>query len=214
VIGAGGVGVLIGILTVGALEERYPKEQIVAGSFAVGGAALLATSLYLRGWSILVASVIVGATFAWKKIPVDTMVQESLPDGYRGRVFAVYDVAYNLARVLAAAIAIPLFPALGTAWTLAVIGLAFVAWTPVLPRWIAHAPEILLRFHEAGRAEAWPLSIQWGGVEETVEVERSWLDERDGLRLRCFRLTLADGTKLDVSRPEPDGEWRIDRERA
>ena len=37
-------------------------------------------------------------TFAWKKISVDTMVQESIPDGYRGRVFSVYDVAYNLAR--------------------------------------------------------------------------------------------------------------------
>ena len=48
---------------------------------------------------MLIASFAVGLTFAWKKIPIDTMVQESLPDGYRGRVFAVYDVVYNLARV-------------------------------------------------------------------------------------------------------------------
>ena len=112
-LGAGGLGVLLGIATVGALEDRLPKERIVAGAFFVGGLVLLAVSLYVTGPSVLVASFATGVTFAWKKIPVDTMVQQSLPDGYRGRVFAVYDVAYNLSRLLAAAIAIPLFPRAG-----------------------------------------------------------------------------------------------------
>ena len=121
-LGAGGLGVLLGIATVGALEDRLPKERIVAGAFFVGGLVLLAVSLYVTGASILVASFATGVTFAWKKIPVDTMVQQSLPDGYRGRVFAVYDVAYNLSRLLAAAIAIPLFPVLGDAGTVAAVG--------------------------------------------------------------------------------------------
>jgi hypothetical protein len=95
-IGAGGLGVLLGILTVGKLEERLPKERIVARAFFFGGLVLIAVSTYVTGWSVLVASFAVGLTFAWKKIPVDTMVQEAIPDGYRGRVFAVYDVAYNL----------------------------------------------------------------------------------------------------------------------
>ena len=54
----------------------------------------------------------------------------------------------------------------------------------------------------------------WGGVEERVEVERAWLEERDGERRRCFRLTLEDGTVLQVSRLEPDGAWRLERELA
>ena len=135
-IGAGGLGVLLGIATVGALEERFSKERIVAGAFLVGGVVLLAVSLYVTGVSVLLASFATGTTFAWKKIPVDTLVQESLPDGYRGRVFAVYDVAYNLSRVVAAAIAIPLFPRLGDAGTVALVGVVFVLWAPVLPRWI------------------------------------------------------------------------------
>ncbi len=135
-IGAGGLGVLLGIATVGALEERFPKERIVAGAFLAGGIVLLAVSLYVTAVSVLLASFATGTTFAWKKIPVDTMVQESLPDGYRGRVFAVYDVAYNLSRVVAAAIAIPLFPRLGDAGTVALVGVVFVLWTPVLPRWL------------------------------------------------------------------------------
>ena len=69
-----------------------------------------------------------------------------------------------------------------------------------------------LRFAEGARAEEWPRTVVWGGVEEPVDVVRSALDERDGVRTRRFRLALADGTVLDVSRDEPGGDWRIDRE--
>ncbi len=212
-IGAGGIGVLMGILTVGTLEERFPKERIVAGAFFVGGLVLIAVSLYVTGVSVLVASFAVGLTFAWKKIPIDTLVQEAVPDGYRGRVFAVYDVAYNLSRVVAALIAIPMLPALGEGWSVAVIGVAFLLWSPVLPRWIGRAPQIVIRFSEGAKAEEWPRAIGWGGVEETVEVERSWLEERSGVRLACFRLALQDGTVIDVSKPVDGTAWRLDSER-
>ena len=135
-IGAGGVGVLLGVVTIGELEERFAKERIVAGAFVVGAITLLGVALVLTDVTILLAALVVGLAFAWKKIPVDTMVQESLPDGYRGRVFAAYDVFYNASRVIAAGIAIPMFPALGTRWSIAVVGLAFLAWAPVLPRWV------------------------------------------------------------------------------
>ena len=213
-IGAGGVGVLLGILTVGKLEERFPKERIVSRAFLAGGVALLAVSLYVTGWSVLVASFLVGLTFAWKKVPIDTMVQEAIPDGYRGRVFAVYDVAYNLSRIVAAFLAIPLLETIGPEWTVALVGAAFLAWSPVLPRWVARTPDIALRFYEGARAEEWPRAVVWGGVEETVEVQRAWLEEADGRRRRCFRLVLEDGTLLQVSRDEPDGAWRLDRELA
>ena len=213
VIGAGGVGVLMGIVTVGWLEERWSKERIIAGAFVVGGLALLGAALYLRGWSILVASFVVGLAFAWKKVPVDTIVQGSLPDGYRGRVFSVYDVVYNVARILAAALVIPLVPALGTHGTVALVSLLFIAWAPVLPRWIGGVADVRIIFSEGARAEEWPRAVRWGAAEESVEVLKAWLEERNGERRRCFRLSLRDGSVLDVSRPEPDGVWTIDRER-
>ncbi|MGZ8566880.1 MAG: MFS transporter, partial [Actinomycetota bacterium] len=196
----------LGIATVGLLEDRFPKQRIVGGAFVVGGIALLGTAAVLTDITILAASVVVGLTFAWKKIPVDTLVQSSLPDGYRGRVFSVYDVFYNSARILAAAISVVLFPTVGVRWSLAMVGVAFLAWAPVLPRWIKGRPEIRLLFHEGGRAEEWPRAIRWGAAEEPVEVVRSWLEERDGERRRSFLLELQDGTELDVSRAEPDGE--------
>jgi MFS family permease len=211
-IGAGGVGVFVGLATVGALDRRFPRERIIAGAFAVGGVAILAVSLLVRPWTLLLASFVVGLTFAWKKVPVDTMVQEAVPDGLRGRVFSAYDVVYNIARLTAALLAVPLLPALGVQGSAALVGIAFLLWVPVLPRWLARAPEIRLRFVEGGKAEEWPRAVVWGGVEEPVEVLRSALDEREGVRVRRFRLSLADGTVIDVSRDEPDGDWRIDRE--
>jgi MFS family permease len=211
-IGAGGVGVFLGILTVGKLEERFSKERIVAGAFFIGGLVLIAVSTYITGWTVLFASFAVGLTFAWKKIPIDTMVQEAIPDGYRGRVFAVYDVAYNVSRIVAALLAIPMLPQLGPAWSVALIGVAFLLWSPVLPRWIARTPELAIRFYEGAKAEEWPRAVVWGGVEETVEVRRSWLEERNGQRLVCFTLAMEDGTVIEVSRPEGATSWRLDRE--
>ena len=211
-IGAGGLGVLLGILTVGKLEERFAKERIVARAFLAGGVALIAVATYITGWSVLVASFAVGLTFAWKKIPVDTMVQEAIPDGYRGRVFAVYDVAYNLSRVAAAFLAIPLQNAFGEAWAVAIVGVVFILWSPVLPRWIGRIPELSLRFYEGARAEEEPRAVVWGGVEETVEVERRSLEETAGVRRTRYRLRMLDGTMIEVSKVEPDGAWTLERE--
>ncbi|MFB3738823.1 MAG: MFS transporter [Candidatus Velamenicoccus archaeovorus] len=211
-IGAGGAGVLLGIVTVGALEERFAKERIVSGAFLIGGAVLLLVSTYITGWSVLAASFAVGLTFAWKKIPIDTMVQEAIPDGYRGRVFAVYDVLYNGSRIVAAFIAVPMLPHLGPAWSVALIGAAFLLWAPVLPRWVARAPELVIRFYEGAKAEEWPRAVVWGGVEEAVQVRRSWLEERNGTRRACFRLAMEDGTVIEVSRREGATGWSLDRE--
>ena len=102
-------------------------------------------SLVLTDVTILLAAGVVGLAFAWKKIPVDTIVQGSLPDGYRGRVFAVYDVFYNASRVIAAGLAIPMFPALGERWSIAVVAIAFLLWAPVLPRWIGGRGRVQIR---------------------------------------------------------------------
>ena len=140
-IAAGGFGVLIGITTIGWLEERFSRVTIVAGSFLAGGVAVAISALDVTGTAVLFLSFVVGLTFTWKKIPIDTMVQESVPDGYRGRVFSVYDVAYNGARIIATGLAVKLIPWLGVVGTLAVTAVVLLAWTPVLPRWLRDRAE-------------------------------------------------------------------------
>jgi MFS family permease len=201
VIGAGGVGVLIGIATAGFLEERLSKERIVALGFLIGGLVLLGAAGAIEGPVILFVAGILGLTFAWKKVSVDTMVQESLPDGYRGRVFSVYDFFYNIARLVAALIAVALFPVMSSGTTLIVVGLVFLAWTPVLPWLVARRAQIDLRMNDAGL----PISLHWGAASEPVTVlEASALG---------YRLALEDGSVIDVRRANGAPGWRVLRER-
>ena len=108
----------------------------MAGSFVLGGVVLGVAALHVTGPTVLFVSFMVGLTFAWKKIPIDTMVQESVRDGFRGRVFSVYDVAYNGARIVATGLAVVLIPWLHVSGTMVVTALALLAWAPVLPRWL------------------------------------------------------------------------------
>ena len=105
-IAAGAVGGFLGLGTVGWLDSRLSRPRMVAVAFLVSGVPLIAISPFISGWTVLVASFFLGVGFAWKKVPIDTMVQTAVTDRYRGRVFAIYDVAQNLARVLAALLAI------------------------------------------------------------------------------------------------------------
>ncbi len=210
IVGASGAGILVGLLTVGSLGERMRKTSIVSMSFGISGAALLLVAPAIGRITIPAAGFALGLCFAWKKVPVDTMVQEAVADVYRGRVFAVYDVGYNMSRVLAALVAIPLIPALGDAWSLALSGIVFLLFSPVLSLWLRRVPELAVRFYSGGRAEESPRAIVRGGLEEPVDVERSWIEERDGVMLRRFRVRTREGEVLDISRPETGGDWRIE----
>ncbi len=201
VIGAGGVGVLVGIGTAGLLEDHLTKERIVALGFLVGGIVLIGAATAIEGPVILFVAGVLGLTFAWKKVSVDTMVQESLPDGYRGRVFSVYDFFYNIARLVAAVLAVALFPVLSPGATLVVIGIVFLAWTPVLPWLVSHRAQIDLRMNDAGL----PTSLQWGATSEPVTV----LEAGD----TGYRLALEDGSVIDVRRARGAPGWRVLRER-
>jgi hypothetical protein len=57
-----------------------------------------------------------------------------------------------------------------------------------------------------------PRSVVWGGVEERVEVERAWTEERDGRPTARFRLGLEDGTTIEISKGERERDWRLERE--
>jgi hypothetical protein len=141
------------------------------------------------------------------------MVQTAVADRYRGRVFAIYDVAQNLARVVAALLAIAVVADRYVGLEAGLIGLAYVLYAPVLPFWLRRTAALEVRTSSGGRADEEVRSVVLGGEESDVTVERSWHEERSGVRLLCFRLRLADGSRIDVSRPESGaGGWRLDRE--
>ncbi|MGW1211723.1 MFS transporter [Streptomyces sp. NPDC002499] len=74
---------------------------------------------------MLVAAFVLGLTTQGAKIATDTIVQSSVEDGFRGRVFSVYDVLFNIAFVGAAAVAALMLPPDGRSVTL-VLAIAVV----------------------------------------------------------------------------------------
>ena len=215
IVGAGGVGVLVGSMTVGWFEGKLAKPKIMSLAFALAGAICLAGSVHIAGPSIILISFTLGLTYPWRKVPADTIVQESIPDRYRGRVFALYDMMFSLPRVIAAALAILLIPHLSSCLYVAVVGAAYLLWAPLPPRWIRRRRWVDLLYAGA-RADEVPRAVVIGGDEEPVEVLRSWHEEVAGAggsaRRRRFRLQAADGSQLEVAREDGQDRWLVERE--
>lgn len=80
------------------------------------GAAVLVPplGLFFRPGPMLVAAFVLGLATQGAKISTDTAIQSHVDDDYRGRVFSVYDVLFNIAFVSAAAVAALMLPRTGS----------------------------------------------------------------------------------------------------
>jgi hypothetical protein len=127
-------------------------------------------------------------------------------------VFALYDLAFSMPRVLAAALAVLLIPHLTPGWILAACGAIYLAWTPVVPAWTSRLRRVEVRFYAGGRADQIPRSLVVGGDEEpVVQVLGEWSERRGGVPLRRLRVRTADEV-LDIAQPEGHEGWRVERQ--
>jgi MFS family permease len=102
--GAGAAGAVLGFVLAHRLHERVRTTgRLVLVSSMVGGTGVAALGAVEVTAALAVLTFLLGFGFFLAKISLDTMVQESLGDDFRGRAFSLYDIAYNLAWVLAAA---------------------------------------------------------------------------------------------------------------
>ncbi|RVU27266.1 MFS transporter [Streptomyces antnestii] len=92
-----------------------------------GAAAVLEPALGLpfAPLPMMAAAFVLGLTTQSAKISTDTVVQSSVNDGFRGRIFSVYDVLFNVAFVGAAAVAALMLPPDGES-VLLVVTVAFI----------------------------------------------------------------------------------------
>ncbi|MEU9865122.1 MFS transporter [Streptomyces sp. NPDC047971] len=99
-----------------------------------GSAAVLVPALGLpfAQAPLLVAAFILGLTTQGAKIATDTVVQTSVDDAYRGRVFSLYDVLFNVAFVGAAAVAALMLPPDGRSAPLVVLVAVLYASTALM----------------------------------------------------------------------------------
>ncbi|GGZ84148.1 MFS transporter [Streptomyces bluensis] len=97
------------VVTPGAVSRMGPGLWIVTCAAA---AAVLVPALGLpfAEVPILIAAFVLGLVTQGAKIATDTIVQSTVDDGFRGRIFSVYDVLFNVAFVGAAGVAALMLP--------------------------------------------------------------------------------------------------------
>jgi MFS family permease len=105
-LGAAGVGAFLGAVTAPAFGRRWNEPQVMLIGFVVSGVGIMALGGIHVIAAVLALTFIGGFGGFIAKVSVDSQVQQALPDEFRGRGFAVYDVIYNMASVAAAAILI------------------------------------------------------------------------------------------------------------
>lgn len=115
---------------VAALVTPAAVGRLGAGGWIVacaGAAAVLepALGLSFAPVPLLIAAFVLGLTTQGAKIATDTVVQSAVADGFRGRIFSLYDVLFNVAFVGAAGVAALVLPPDGRSVPL-VIGVALL----------------------------------------------------------------------------------------
>jgi predicted MFS family arabinose efflux permease len=82
----------------------------VLALLAAATVVTLLPGLLFRRTGVLVVALVLGLASQGIKIVVDTLVQTNVDDAFRGRVFALYDVIFNVAFVAAAAVGAVVLP--------------------------------------------------------------------------------------------------------
>ncbi|MEV4007738.1 MFS transporter [Actinomadura sp. NPDC049753] len=127
-LGVSGAGYFAAALITPPVVRRISKQAWVA--WQLGGAALSLLVFGMpfaeRPWAV--GAFLLGVVSQGVKLCVDTTLQETIDDEYRGRVFAVYDMLFNATFAAAAAAAATWLPADGRAdLTLLAVVVAYAA---------------------------------------------------------------------------------------
>ena len=102
-----GVAAVAGTVSAPWVSGRWPPRVLLPVAFLPPAAAVAVVG-YAPSLASLVCAVAVAAvSFQSLKVISDALVGRNSPDAVRGRVFAIYDVLYNVAFVLAGLLMIP-----------------------------------------------------------------------------------------------------------
>ncbi|MFD8412646.1 MFS transporter [Streptomyces sp. NPDC059650] len=112
-VGVSGAGFFAAAVVTPWMVGRLGTLGWITACSAMAAALVLALGLFFLPGPMLVAAFVLGLATQGAKIATDTVVQFWVDDDFRGRVFSVYDVLFNVAFVLAAAVSALMLPADG-----------------------------------------------------------------------------------------------------
>lgn len=124
--GVSGGGYFIGALITPWAVRRVGKDVWITILLGLAGFSLLAFSMPFRQTPYLVGGFLLGIASQGIKVCVDTIVQETVLDEFRGRVFSAYDMLFNITFVAAGGVATLALPPTGKSY--AVLGFAIMTY--------------------------------------------------------------------------------------
>ena len=148
-LGAAGAGAFVGAATAPLLGRTLANAGLILLGFIISGVAIIALGGVANIPALLALTFLGGLGGFVSKVAVDAEVQQDLPDELRGRAFALYDILYNLASVVAAAAMVfggtfslrPRLVAAGVVSLILCVVMANAMQNAGMPRFTANADE-------------------------------------------------------------------------
>jgi MFS family permease len=157
VLAAGAAGTLLAAAVTPWAVRRWGKARWVTGLLVLGGIGQLVLGGLFRPPAVVAAVLTLGFVAQGVKICVDTTLQESVDDDFRGRVFSVYDTLFNVTFVVALLVGAFVLPSSGVSWSvLIVIGGGYLLTALAFSRWARHG------LMESQRIRNAPLGLRQG----------------------------------------------------
>jgi MFS family permease len=128
---ASGAGFFVAAFITPPATRWLSRRAWITVLFATAAVTLAAAGLPMKEAPFAAAGFVLGVVSQSVKICVDTIVQESTGDAYRGRVFAVYDMLFNVMFVAAGAFAAATIPSTGVSYPILIVMIAGFAATAV-----------------------------------------------------------------------------------
>ncbi len=151
-IGAVGVGIVVAAVITPPATQRIGTTTWITVMLLVAGVAIAAGGLPFRQVPLIAGAFALGLSAQSVKICVDTTVQEEIDDHYRGRLFAVYDMLFNVTYVGAAAVAATLLPASGKSVPVMACVAAGYVLAAVTFRWRSRTPPPMIEEQKVSSA--------------------------------------------------------------
>ena len=124
VVVASGAGFFVAAVVTPPATRWMGKRAWITVLFVAAALTLAAAGLPMRSAPFAAAGFVLGVVSQGVKICVDTIVQESIDDAYRGRVFSVYDMLFNVMFVAAGAFAALTLPPSGVSYPVLLLMIA------------------------------------------------------------------------------------------
>lgn len=126
-----GLGACLGALAIGTIFVRHDKRTLIRAGFAAFGVCLAAFALVREPVGAFITAFPLGFAYFATTTSMSTVMQSSLADNERGRVFALWFMAFGGTVPLGNLAFGPLIDAIGARWVL----LGGALWALWLAKW-------------------------------------------------------------------------------